>query len=259
MDSLINGRYDPTGPSSSSRSARSGGISACSSPWLSVGLVAAARRHRLTLPLTWLVASTFGVALGGVFHPHYWVQVAAPLVLLAALGLDLVAARWRAAAWALGAVALAVPLVYSTPVYTARTADRVSELTSADPRYVAADEVGEAVAAITEPGERVAVLWTNAAIHWYADRASPFRHMWFAPLRDFDGAAEAARATITGPGASPAAIVVATEPRPSIRRRDRPDARDPLPPRRCRGRQPHLPAASRLARGGLRPVVLCPC
>ena len=59
------------------------------------------------------------------------------------------------------------------PVYTARTADRVSELTSADHRYVIADEVADAVAAMTEPDDRVAVLWTNAAIHWYADRASP--------------------------------------------------------------------------------------
>ncbi len=212
MDSLINGLYDThraeffqsLGPFR-----RDLGLLM---PLAVVGLVAVARRHRLTLPLVWLLTATFGVAVGGVFHPHYWVQVAAPLALLAALGLDLVATRWRAAARVLGAVALVVPLAYSIPVYTARTADRVSELTSADPRHVAAQEVGEAVAAITEPDERVAVLWTNAAIYWYADRASPFRHMWFAPLRDFEGAAEIARATIIGPGPPPAAIVVATEP-----------------------------------------------
>ncbi len=47
-----------------------------------------------------------------------------------------------------------------------------------------ADEVADAVAAITDPDERVAVLWTNAAIHWYADRASAFRHMWLEPLEN---------------------------------------------------------------------------
>jgi hypothetical protein len=211
MDSLINGPYDAhrheffqsLGPFR-----RDLGLLV---PLAVLGVIAAARRRRLTLPLAWLLASTFGVAVGGVFHPHYWVQVAAPLALLAALGLDLVAQRWIALAWVLGTAAIVVPLAYSFPVYTADSPDRVSELTSADPRYVSADDVADTVAVITEPNDRVAVLWTNPAIHWYADRASPFRHMWFAPLRDFDGAADVARATILGPD-PPEVIVVVTEP-----------------------------------------------
>ena len=244
---------------SSSRSARSAATSACSCSWPPLGLAAAARTRRLTLPLAWLLASVVGVAAGGVFHPRYWMQVAAPLVLLAGLGIDLVAERWAPAAWALGGAALLVPLAYSLPAYTARTADRVSELTSADHRYVVADEVADAVAAITDPDERVAVLWTNAAIHWYADRASAFRHMWFEPLENLPGAAATARGVITGPD-PPAAVVVATRPglAGSRRRRGR-GAGDPVPARGRRGRQSHLPVASRLARAALRPVVLCPC
>jgi 4-amino-4-deoxy-L-arabinose transferase-like glycosyltransferase len=209
MDSLIRGSYDyhrakffeSLGPFR-----RDLGVLVLLAP---LGIVAAWKARRLTLPLAWLLASVIGVAAGGVFHPHYWLQVAAPLVLLAALGIDLVATRWAPAAWALGAVAVLVPLAYSFPTYAARTADRVSELTSADHRYVIADEVADAVAAMTEPDDRVAVLWTNAAIHWYADRASPFRHMWFEPLENFSGAAAAARGTITGPD-PPAVVVIAT-------------------------------------------------
>jgi 4-amino-4-deoxy-L-arabinose transferase-like glycosyltransferase len=209
MDSLIRGSYDyhrgeffeSLGPFR-----RDLGMLLLLAP---LGLVAAAKSRRLTLPLAWLLASLAGVAVGGVFHPHYWLQLAPPLTLLAALGVDLVAERWAPAAWVLVAAAVLVPLAYSFPVYTTRSPDRVSELTSADRRYVVADEVAGAVAAMTGPEDRVAVLWTNAAIHWHADRASPFRHMWFEPLENFPGAAAAARATMTGPD-PPAVVVVAT-------------------------------------------------
>ena len=132
-------------------------------------------------------ASLVGVAAGGVFHPHYWMQLAAPLALLAALGIDLVGSRWAPVAWVLVGAAVLAPLAYSVPVYATRSPDRVSQLTSKDQRYVVADEVADAVDAITDPDDRVAVLWTNAAIHWNADRASPFRHMWFEPLENFPG------------------------------------------------------------------------
>jgi len=174
-----------------------------------LGLVAAAKTRRLTLPLTWLLASLVGVAAGGVFHPHYWMQLAGPLALLAALGIDLVASRWAPLARVLMPAAVLVPLAFSFPVYTTRSPDRVSALTSRDQRYVVAEEVARAVDAITDPDDRVAVLWTNAAIHWYADRASPFRHMWFEPLENFPGAADAARSTITGDDPPPV-VVVAT-------------------------------------------------
>ena len=171
MDSLIHGSYEAhraeffesLGPFR-----RDLGVLVLLAP---VGLAAAARTGRLTLPPRGC-SRRWWASPRGVFHPHYWMQVAAPLALLAALGIDLLAERWAPAAWALGGAALLVPLAYSLPAYTARTADRVSELTSADHRYVVADEVADAVAAITDPDERVAVLWANAAIHWHADRAS---------------------------------------------------------------------------------------
>jgi hypothetical protein len=209
MDSLIRGSYDyhrgeffeSLGPFR-----RDLGVLVLLAP---VGVVAAARTRRLALPLAWLLASLVGVAAGGVFHPHYWLQLAPPVALLAALGIDLVAERWAPAAWVLVAAAVLVPLAYSFPAYTTRSPDRVSELTSADQRYVVADEVADAVDAITDPDDRVAVLWANAAIHWHADRASPFRHMWFEPLENFPGAAAAARKTITGAD-PPAVVVIAT-------------------------------------------------
>ena len=138
-------------------------------------------------------------------------QVAAPLAVLAGLGLDIVATRWAPAAWAITTVALLVPLAYSVPAYTARSADRVSELTSADRRYVVADEVADAVAAMTDPDERVAVLWTNAAIHWHADHACLPDTCGSSRSRTSRGASATARGMITGPD-PPAVVVVATRP-----------------------------------------------
>ena len=260
MDSLVNGLYElhrheffqSLGPFR-----RDLGLLV---PLAVIGLVAAARRRRLTLPLVWLIAATFGVALGGLFHPHYWVQVAAPLALLTALGLDLVAARWRAAAWVLGAAALVVPLAYSTPAYTAPTADRVSELTSADPRFVAADEVGDAVRddhRARGPGGRAVDQSRHPLVRRPGITLPP--HVVRAAARP----RRRRRSCTNGhhwPGSCPGRHRRGHGPlglRP--RRRGRPDARHALPPRRCRGRQPRLPAASHLARGGLRPLVLCPC
>jgi hypothetical protein len=181
-------------------------------PLAVVGIIAAARTRRLALALTWLLAAAAGFAVGGLYHPHYWVQLAAPLVLLAAMGIDALAARSTALAGAAVALALTIPLAYAAPVYTARTNTRASELSSRDARIVSAEEVGRYVRSITEPEDRIAVLWTNAALYWHADRAPAFRYMWWRPLSHIRGAAAAARATITGAN-PPAVVVVATNVR----------------------------------------------
>jgi hypothetical protein len=71
--------------------------------------------------------------------------------------------------------------------------------------------VGRYVATISRPDDRLAVLWANAAIYWHADRAPAFRYLWLDPLSQIEGAAAAARATITGDD-PPETVVVATSP-----------------------------------------------
>src|SRR5262249_23720455 len=53
-------------------------------PFVVVGAVASGRARRLTLPLSWLLAAAVGFAVGGLYHPHYWIQLVGPMVLLAA-------------------------------------------------------------------------------------------------------------------------------------------------------------------------------
>jgi 4-amino-4-deoxy-L-arabinose transferase-like glycosyltransferase len=174
-----------------------------------VGVVGAHRRKRLTLPLAWLLAAAAGFAVGGLYHPHYWVQLAAPLVLLAALGLDSVARSSTGLAVGLGAAALVVPLAFASPVYVASTNARASGLTTRDARVLSARAIGNYIRTISRPDDEMAVLWTNAALYWEADRAPAFQYMWWRPLSQIRGAAAAARATITGPH-PPAVVVVVT-------------------------------------------------
>ena len=148
-----------------------------------VGIVTAARRGRLTLPLTWLAAAAAGFAVGGLYHPHYWMQLAAPLALLAALGLDAIAAELAA-----GGLGHRGPGPRHPAGLLAARLRRVEpgtdlELTSKDYRLVGADDLGRYVASITGPDDHIAVLWADAAVYWYADRTPAFRYLWFGPAQ----------------------------------------------------------------------------
>ena len=190
-------------------------------PLAALGTLAAYLDRRLTLPLAWLLAAALGFAVGGLYHPHYWMQLAAPLVLLAAIGLDAVAGVSKALAVGLGVLALAIPLAYAEPVYLAPTNARASLLSSRDDRIVIAGAIGDYVRSVTRPSDRIAVLWDDASVFWHADRPPAFQYMWWRPLSEIRGAAERARATITGP--DPPVVVVAEDaamldPRGDVRR-----------------------------------------
>ena len=175
------------------------------------GLIAARRQGRLLLPLIWLLAALAGFAVGGLYHPHYWMQLVAPLCLLGAMGVEAIAARsWRASVLAT-AVVVGATLVVSLPVYLASSGTKVSEMTLDDRRVQLAKPIGRLIAGLTGPDDRVAAVWANAAVYWYADRTPAFRYLWLGPLSQIRGAAATARATITGPN-PPTAVVITTKP-----------------------------------------------
>ncbi len=122
-------------------------------PLAAVGVVVAHRARRLTLPLGWLLAAAIGFVIGGLYHPHYWIQLAAPLTLLAALGLEGIAEKSPRVAALVGAGAIAIPLAFALPVYVASTDARVSELTTKDARIVSAKAVGR-VRRLHQPAPR---------------------------------------------------------------------------------------------------------
>jgi hypothetical protein len=173
------------------------------------GALAAGLARRLTLPLAWLLAAAAGFAIGALYHPHYWVQLAAPLTVLAALGLDALAELGSGLLIAAGVLVLTIPLAYATPIYRASSDEKASLLSNRDERIVISGALGDYVRSITPPGEPIAVLWADASVYWHADRPPAFQYMWWRPLSEIRGAGARARATITGP--NPPMVVVAED------------------------------------------------
>ncbi len=156
-----------------------------------VGLWALARRGGLAVPLVWLGACALGFAAGGLYHPHYWVQMLPPLALLAAAGADrLWETRGRRTALAVAGAAALIPVALALPVYLASTPELASARSTNDPRVISAIGVGRAVAAATGPADPVQVLWANAAVYWHADRIPATRYLWYRNIEFIPGARE---------------------------------------------------------------------
>jgi 4-amino-4-deoxy-L-arabinose transferase-like glycosyltransferase len=174
-------------------------------PLLVLAVVAlATRRGWRSLPAVWLGAAVLGFLGGGLYHPHYWLQLVPPLAVLAAATLVQNGRRLVAVA----AAALAVVVAFSAEVYAERDAQRISALTSGDTRLASAAAVGRALVEQSAPGDRIYVIWANAAVYWYApDRRPAFRYLWYLNVQRIPGAAAAVRDILTGP-APPRAIAV---------------------------------------------------
>ncbi len=177
---------------------------------LPAGLVALRRARRLALPALWLVLGLLGLLAGGLYHPHYWVQLILPLAVVGGAALaEALHVRNRPLLVASALAALACGALQAGAWHGGPTA--ISRATTADARVVSAAPVGAALAAATTPDERVYVIWANAAVYWHADRAPAFRYLWYRGVELIPGAREDVRALFAGP-APPAAVAVYQEP-----------------------------------------------
>ncbi len=176
-----------------------------------IGLAALARRGGLAIPLVWLVACALGFAAGGLYHPHYWVQMLPPLALLAAAGADgLWQTRGRRTALAVAGAAALIPVALAGPVYLASTPELASARSTNDPRVISAIGVGRALAEATGPDEPIQVLWANAAVYWHADRIPATRYLWYRNIEFIPGARE--DVAVDFEGDSPPAAAVGYQP-----------------------------------------------
>jgi 4-amino-4-deoxy-L-arabinose transferase-like glycosyltransferase len=170
------------------------------------GIWAARRARVLTIPLAWLIAALVGFAVGGLYHPHYWVQLVAPLCMLGGFAIDAFATRSRAVALTALGAALVIPLSYAAPLYMVKGPNEVSILTSGDPRSERAPRIAERIDEITSPGDRIGVVWADAPLYWHADRAPAFTYIWWGPLQQIKGGVEQAIGELSGP--NPPKVVV---------------------------------------------------
>jgi 4-amino-4-deoxy-L-arabinose transferase-like glycosyltransferase len=161
------------------------------------GLVAARRRSdlRVSVPLVWTLASAAAVNVGGMYWPHYYVQLLPPLVLGAALA---VAALPRPVALA-AAAALAAPATL-TVATAAAAPDRVADRTVTYARGFDNDaRIAAWLRSHSSPRSSVYVVYSRADIYFLADRRAAFPYLWSAPLDGIPHALGRLARVLSGP------------------------------------------------------------
>jgi len=177
-------------------------------PLLAVGVISVgrlSRRHRIYG--AWLLGGLVGVVGGGLFHPHYWLQLL-PLGAVAAAVVWSRAPRRVLPAVVAGVVVLAAGWV---PFLLTRSPDELVVDATGEPRLATAEELGHELASLSGPDDTVLVVWAAASVYVYAERDPATPYIWFRPLRFIDGASGAILDRMGGTD-PPAAVAVAQPP-----------------------------------------------
>lgn len=172
-----------------------------------IGLFAMRRERCLLEPAVWLGACALGFLIGGLYHPHYWVQLLPPFALFAGIGGVWL---WENSTPKRGliiiGIAAGIPLVAAFPIYFASSPELASERSTNDPRVISAITVGNRVAQLTGRDDRVQVLWANAAVYWYANRIPATRYLWYRNIERIPGGREGVADAFTGGSPPPVAV-----------------------------------------------------
>jgi 4-amino-4-deoxy-L-arabinose transferase-like glycosyltransferase len=160
---------------------------------LLIVLAALGWRSSPLLARLWLLAAVVGAGGGGNFHPHYYIQLAPPLCVLAGVGVrSLIVRRARlvmavAIAAATATIAVTVPLWFETGSSQARA------IWPHDPHLRHNEALASYVRSRTRPSERIYVLWAGADIYYLADRRPALPYLWYRNVQAVPGALAEAR------------------------------------------------------------------
>jgi 4-amino-4-deoxy-L-arabinose transferase-like glycosyltransferase len=187
-----------------------------SSAWFTLVVLAAIARHHLG-GLTrerrfvgfWLATSLLGMALGGNWWPHYWVQLIPPLAILGTVAL---VRGFGAAALppglagrvAIGVSALAA-LLLIVPYSIAEQADASEEVFNST-YYLHSEEIAAYLEANTGPDEAIYVTLGHASIIYRSERRSSWPYLYAQQTSDIPGALDDAANHLRR--AEPAYVVV---------------------------------------------------
>jgi hypothetical protein len=137
----------------------------------------------------WLVTSMMGVGASGYFFPHYFQQLLPVLCLAAGLGAEaLDDARWwkNVPAWGRRMVlvgALAVPPVVAIyPFWFSYSPEEAVNKIYPDNAFAEMRVLGNRIAQITRPDDRVFVFGSEPEVLFYAQRVSATRYIFLNPL-----------------------------------------------------------------------------
>lgn len=154
-------------------------------------------------PTTWalfvvIVYGAVSVAAGGSAWLHYLVQLSGPVAVFAAIAMVSLGRRGR---WVLSAVLVAVTVAAVTAAWLQRD----------DPPPTKRAETGEAIAAVSEPGDGVIVFPFGVNIAYATGLDTRYPYLWLLPALVRDADLELLAATLESEDA-PTWIVLSAEP-----------------------------------------------
>ena len=185
-----------------------GSLLPASKALLAVAILAALGWPRAPKVLrVWLVVAALGVLVGGNLRPHYYLQLVAPLALVAAF----VPATPRVRV-ALVTVAASVAVLFAVPLWGATDAAQARTIWPADRHLQSDAAVARYLESHSSPSQRIYVLWAAADLYYLADRAPMSRYLWLRNLQTIHGAVAGIRRQL----AAGRAELVVGEQSPSI-------------------------------------------
>jgi 4-amino-4-deoxy-L-arabinose transferase-like glycosyltransferase len=154
-------------------------------PALAAFWLARRRPLQLRVGLVWLAAAFAGVNVGGLYWPHYYVQLLPPLCLLA--GLALARIRNVALAWAAAAV-VALPALAFLGGLAQASDYRSAQMVKYALGFENDERLAGYVRAHSRPGQSVYALVSRADFYFLAERPSASPYLWAHPLNAIPGA-----------------------------------------------------------------------
>jgi 4-amino-4-deoxy-L-arabinose transferase-like glycosyltransferase len=180
-----------------------------------VGLWVLRRRFEVRFALVWLGAALVGVNVGGLYWPHYYVQLLAPLCLLG--GVALARIRVPALGWATAAVVALPALAFLGALAHASESSR-EQMVKYALGYENDQRVARYVRSHSSPDDQVYAFVSRADFYFLADREAASPYIWAHPLNTIPDAKAALARTLAAPRRP--RLVVLFQRRP-LQRRDR--------------------------------------
>ena len=171
-------------------------------------VVCVKRRGALLLAPAWLAAALVGFNLGGLYWPHYYLQLLPPTVLLAAIAVTAVRRRELAAALCVAAVAsVAFTLVRWAVLPTKEQTRSVKYLKT----YRRDVQIASFLRRNTTRRDTIYAFPSEPDLYYLADRRSAERYLWSHPLREIPGALPGLWRILSGPN-RPKFVIVYSPP-----------------------------------------------
>ena len=150
----------------------------------------------LRLGLVWLAAALAGVNVGGLYWPHYYVQLLPPLCLLAALGL----ARLpnHRLAWATAGV-IALPALGFVAGVVKAPEPKQELMVKYALGFENDQRIARYVRAHSSSGDDVYALDSRADFYFLASRSAASPYLWAHPLQAIPGALASLERTLESP------------------------------------------------------------